>query len=210
MLSDSDYAAVAATGGKVTAFCGFNWSSPDDEEEVEAEEKVVDNPRLSMEPVNPHHPRFLRSHLPASDVTPVVSSVSAPEVDERDFGEEEEEVESVERTRPTAAPHRPPFEPYESLQDQLARMRTLRAEVPSYAEAIMLQGSRLVDFAAAGNIIRIMEIVHGSEPGELLYWHSSKMFLAGCAGGHADVVRLLESCLLRSPPHVCACARVCR
>ena len=116
--------------------------------------------------------------------------------DERDYGESDSEVSvdggaGCEAKEPE--PVRRPLEPIESLAEQMARMKALRETTPAYADAIMLQGSRLVDFAATGALIRIMEIVHGSEPGELLYWHTAKMFRVACENGHPDVVSSFDS-----------------
>ncbi len=66
---------------------------------------------------------------------------------------------------------------------------TVRSDV--VCMCALLQGQRLVDLAAAGNVLRIMEIVLNSEPGELLYWHTSKMFMTACERSRPDVVRCM-------------------
>ena len=202
----SDYHVLHADDGKVTVACGFGWSGPPTDEEtaelpdlsrVSVAEPSSAAPAAPVAAINPHHPRFVASG-PKASVTSAV--VATPAVDERDYGSDSDDGEykasigdsvSMEPVAPpeaVPAVKRRALEAYESLQSQMARMKSLRESDPQYADAIMLQGSRLVELAETGNVIRIMEIVHGSEQGELLYWHTSRMFLTACRNGHVDVV----------------------
>jgi hypothetical protein len=105
--------------------------------------------------VNPHHPRFVPSSVKPSITAQLATD--APVVDERDYGTDDSDSEtdvsaavgaggllrasyteeSTETVAKTAM--RRPLEPYETLQQQMERMKRLRATETSYAEAIMLQ-----------------------------------------------------------------------
>jgi hypothetical protein len=192
-LTDSDYVVMTMKGSKVTAACGFGWCGPpgdeEDLEDVAQPARCGDSGRV--EPVNPHHPRYLGSKTGKGRASLPVSVAEGP--DERDYGSSDSGDDVVGGSgsvveRYVSEPRRP-LESVESIHAQMQRMRALREREPQYAEAIMLQGLTLVDFAAKGAIVRIMEIVQNSEPGELLYYHTAKMFMAACKAGKVDVVR---------------------
>lgn len=199
-IEDSDYVQIDAMGTKVTAACGFGWCGPPASDEELSDHDVavvvaVVAPVESLEPINPHHPRFKSSGTVEPRRLGLVATGGA---DERDYGSSGSDVDepgpvSVSSAAAAGAPvptvDRKPLEPVESLTAQMERMKALRASTPQYADAIMLQGSRLVELTRKGSLPRIMEIIHGSEPGELLYFHTNKMFLTACECCRPDVVR---------------------
>jgi len=71
-------------------------------------------------------------------------------------------------------------------------MRSMRADTPGYANSLMAQGQLLVRLVQQGRLESVRELVMGAREGELLYYFTSKMFVAACEHHKADIVRVVK------------------
>ena len=74
--------------------------------------------------------------------------------------------------------------PKETLESQFVKFSTLRRSEPEKCRIMYDRGEALVELASSGKFSKLRSLLVSSDAGDILLYHSHKMFMESLSNGH--------------------------